>query len=154
MEKLQILKIDFLFRNHLHRDVVDGFSLVEMIIAVIIVGVIAAFAIPKYTKYIGRTYSDDAFNQLTAIHNANNEYYLKSKPKSYWPGSAGSYNVTAINTNLGLNVIENGMTYSCSGTTSTFTCTAVRSASNPFTITITEAPVSTTNPSCTSGACP
>ena len=135
-------------------DLPKGFSLMEMMVAIVIVGAVAAFAIPKYTKYAAVTYRDDAIRQLTAIYNVNNEYYLKAKPKAYWPGVSGSYDVTQINTNLGLNVVQNGMTYSCSGSSSTFTCTAVRNSANPFTITVTEVPLSATNPGCTSGACP
>ena len=131
-----------------------AFSLVELMVAVVVVGTIATFAIPKYTRYTERTYRDDAIKQLTVIYIANNEYYLKSNPKSYWPGAGGNFDVSAINSNLGLTIIENGMTYTCAGTSATFTCTAVRNAATPFTITVTQAALSAANPSCTSGACP
>ncbi len=132
-----------------------AFTIMEILIVVIIVGVMAAFAIPNYGRSVSQSHLQDAMMQLSAIRTANQVYYARTG--AYWPPS-GSNGVTAINSNLSLNIIENGMTYTCGpGATvgTTFTCTAVTSGAGSFTTTVTQAPLSTTNPQCTSGsACP
>ena len=133
-----------------------GFTLIELITVVIIIGVIAAFAIPSYQTAIERTHRRDAETNLMNIHSANKIY--NSENNNYWPNTGVSQDVNAINSALKLSIIPNGMTYSCTGTASTFTCTAVRNPSI-YTITITQTPISlnpSTNPSCTNGTgtCP
>lgn len=128
-----------------------AFTIMEILIVVIIVGVIAAFAIPNYGRSVAQTHLQDAVMQLSAIRTANQVYYARTG--AYWPPS-GSNNVSAINSNLSLNIIENGMTYTCTGTGTTFNCTAVTTGGSSFTTTVTQAPLSTTNPQCTAGSCP
>lgn len=131
-----------------------AFTIMEILIVVIIIGVIAAFAIPNYGKSVAQSRLQDAILQLSAIRTANQVYYARTG--SYWPPS-GTENVAAINSNLSLNIIENGQTYSCTGTGATFSCSAVTLPLGPssFTTTVTQAPLSTTNPQCTSGTtCP
>ena len=133
-----------------------GFTLMELMVVVTIVGLVAAFAIPDYTKSVEKTHLKDAQNNLMLIHAAQQMYFAQNN-NIYWPGGAGAAGaLAAINSGLGLNIIANGMTYSCSQTlTTNFTCTAVRTGATAFTVTITEAAVSLgTNPSCTAGACP
>lgn len=135
-----------------------AFTLTEIMVVVIILGVMASFVLPNYTKSIDRGYRRDAETQLTTIWSADQIY--RSQNGQYWPSdnnSGAGYDITAINNTLGLGIIPNGMTYSCVGAApdathpfGSFTCTAVR---GPFTITITEAQINDSNPSC-SGTCP
>ena len=126
-----------------------AFTIMEIMVVVIILGVIAGFAIPNFSKSIERTHMTDAINQLQAIHSADQIYFARTR--AYWPATAVN-DVTAINTALSTNIIENGMAYNCSGDGTSFTCTATRTGST-FVVTVTEAPLSDTNPACT-GACP
>ncbi len=133
-----------------------SFTLTELMIVVVIIGIIAGFAIPNFTRAVERAHRRDAVVQLTNVHAANQIF--RAENGSYWP-SADNQNLAAINAALDLSILPNGMTYECDigggpvGTT--FTCTAVRDAPAPsFTVTVTQAPVSGTNPSCTAGACP
>jgi prepilin-type N-terminal cleavage/methylation domain-containing protein len=129
-----------------------AFTIMEILIVVVIIGVIAAFAIPNYGRSVAQTHLQDAIIQLSAIRTANQVYYARTG--AYWPPS-GSNNVAAINSNLSLNIIENGMTYTCTGTGTAFSCTAVTPGIGSFTTTVTQAALSATNPQCTSGsACP
>ncbi len=129
----------------------------EILVVVIIAGIIAAFAIPNYGGSISRTHFQDAVMQLSAIRTANQIYFARTS--SYWP-TAANQDIAAINTALSLNIIANSVTYTCGpglpvGTA--FTCTADYAGTNPFTLTVTEAPLSTTNPQnprCTAGTCP
>lgn len=131
-----------------------AFTLIELIAAVIIIAIIAAFAVPNYTKTIERAHLKDATANLIAVHAA--QQVRNSEEGEYYPDTAITVNTAAINTNLKLNIIEQGMTYSCTGTNgTTFTCDAVRSGSSPYTVRVTQAPLSVTNPQCISGAsCP
>lgn len=129
-----------------------AFTLLELIVVIVIIGIIASFAIPNYQNSIERAHERDAILNLTALHSSNQVY--RSQTGSYWP-SSNNQDVVAINSNLGLNILENGMTYECDGNGTTFTCTAVRNApANSFTVTVTQQVISATNPSCTAGSCP
>lgn len=122
----------------------------ELMIVVSILGVIAAFAIPNYTKSVERSHRRDAETQLTTIWSANQIY--RAQNGNYWPNDAAGRGIADINNDLGLGIIPNGMTYSCAGA---FTCTAARQPpAASFTITVTEAQIDGSNPSCTAGSCP
>lgn len=132
-----------------------GFTITEIIITVIIMAAIAAFAIPSYQRAIEQAHLRDSIAQLKSMHAANQIYKTTTDTDDYWPPDAGPYNLADINTDLGLNIIANGMTYTCVGTDgSAYTCTAVRQSASPFTVTLTEDPLSAANPACTAGACP
>lgn len=129
-----------------------AFTIMEILIVVIILGIIAAFAIPNYGRSVAQSHLQDAIMQLSAIRTANQIYYARTG--AYWPPS-GTKNVSEINSSLSLNIIENDMSYTCTGTGTTFTCDAVSSGGSSFTTRVTQAPLSTTNPQCISGAaCP
>jgi len=91
-----------------------AFTLIELMIVLVILGLIAAFAIPNYNNAITASRMDDAEIQLRAIHAANRIYRLQSTNSQYWPTSANQ-DINAINTNLGLNIIPNNITYQCDG---------------------------------------
>lgn len=122
-----------------------GFTLTELIVVVVVLGIMAGFAIPNYTKSIDRSYRKDGTVNLTAIYAAEQIYYNNNNG-SYWPAS-GSGDVSAINSNLGLGILSNNLTYSCSGNGATFSCTAIRGS---MTLTVTQA---SATPTC-SGSCP
>jgi prepilin-type N-terminal cleavage/methylation domain-containing protein len=126
-----------------------GFTLTELIIVVVVLGIMAGFAIPNYTKSIDRSYHKDGTVNLTAIYAAEQIYYNNNNG-SYWPAS-GSGDVSAINSNLGLGILSNNLTYSCSGSGGAFSCTATRTT-GPGTMTLSVTQASAT-PTC-SGYCP
>ena len=128
-----------------------AFTLIELIAVVIIVAIVAAFAIPNYTKTIERAHLKDATGNLIAVHAAQQVRY--SEQGKYWPESATTVDLASINTNLKLNIIAQSMTYTCTGnaTGTTFTCDAVRSGSAPYTVRATQAVLSAGNPTCISG---
>ena len=129
-----------------------SFTLVELLAVIMIIAAVAGFAIPNYSRSVERAHEQDGLTQLRAIHAANQIF--NARTNSYWPADAGAYTVNDINTNLGLNIIESGMAYACSGTDgTTFDCTATR-AGGSFTLTVDENPLSAANPSCTGGDCP
>lgn len=52
-----------------------GFSLVELLIVIVIIGIIAAFAYPSYRNHIVRTHRSDAIKALTTL-SINQERFL------------------------------------------------------------------------------
>lgn len=124
----------------------------ELMVVTIIIAIIAGFAIPNYQKSVERAYQRDAIANLTTLHGANRIY--RAAQGFYWPQS-GSATYVAINNALGINLIENGLSYTMGGDGNTFTATAVRwGPASVFTVTATEVDVSPTNPQCTAGSCP
>ncbi len=131
-----------------------GFTILELIAVVIIIAIIAGFAIPSYQKTLEKTYRKQATADLIAVHAAQQIKY--SEDTQYYPNSATTVTVASINSNLRLNLIEQGMVYTCTGVAGggSFTCDAVRFASPVWTLRVTSAALSASNPTCQSGPCP
>ena len=89
-----------------------GFSLVELAVVVIIIGVLAAFGVPRFRDAVERSKASEAFSFLSAIRSAQERYqarqgqYAKSlgsldismSPPAYFRDVAGNNlgNTTAI----------------------------------------------------------
>ena len=56
------------------RSAVRGFSLIELMVAVVVVGILAAIAFPAYTKYVQRSRRADATATLGALQQAQERY--------------------------------------------------------------------------------
>lgn len=123
-----------------------GFTLMEILVVVVMLGIMAGFALPAYNNSLRKANERDATINLIAIHGA--QMVREARTGAYWDGGAG--NTASINTNLGLNIVENDVTYSCNGT---FTCTATHTG-GAFTISVTQAAIQKyVNPTC-SLTCP
>lgn len=80
-----------------------GFTLLEILITVIIIGILTAIAIPNYTKSRERSLDKEAQIVLNLIHAAEKMYYMKTT--SYYPSVAStSVDVSNLNSNLRLNL--------------------------------------------------
>ena len=51
-----------------------GFSLIELLIALAIIGILAAICYPSYQHYVLRSYRSDAITQLLQLANAQEQY--------------------------------------------------------------------------------
>lgn len=93
-----------------------GFTLIELMIAVAIVGILAAVAIPSYNNYVARSRIADATSQLSDLRLRMEQF--RQDNRTYLAGVActvGDYSSASFS-------------YSCAGTASTFTWTATNIA--------------------------
>jgi prepilin-type N-terminal cleavage/methylation domain-containing protein len=51
-----------------------GFTLVELAVVIVIIGVLAAFGIPQFLKSVERTKAAEAFNYLAAVRSAQERF--------------------------------------------------------------------------------
>ena len=55
----------------------SGFSLVELAVVVVIIGALAAFAVPRFRASVERSKAAEAFNYLSAVQAAQERYHAR-----------------------------------------------------------------------------
>ncbi|MFQ6610178.1 MAG: prepilin-type N-terminal cleavage/methylation domain-containing protein [Fidelibacterota bacterium] len=60
--------------NKLKQRLQNGFTLIEVLIVVVIIGILVAIAVPTYAKYVQKGYASDAKVSIKAILNAASVY--------------------------------------------------------------------------------
>ncbi|MBQ8032856.1 MAG: prepilin-type N-terminal cleavage/methylation domain-containing protein, partial [Elusimicrobiaceae bacterium] len=66
----QVRQYPYLIRLH-------GFTLIELLVVVLIIGILAAVAVPQYQKVVKRTRGREVLVALDALEKAQALYYLK-----------------------------------------------------------------------------
>ncbi|PIQ87845.1 MAG: hypothetical protein COV73_01975 [Candidatus Omnitrophica bacterium CG11_big_fil_rev_8_21_14_0_20_43_6] len=97
-----------------------GFTLIELIIVIIIVGILATIGMTQYTKVVEKGRAAEARQILGSLRSAQNAYYLEY----------GLYTGTMANLGVGAGAcdVDHFFGYTCAGTG---TCTATRCTAAP-----------------------
>lgn len=112
---------------------ITGFTLIELMIVIAIIGIIAAIAIPAYTGYIATARLAEAKNNIAALKLAEEEYYLENNVYFY-DTSDDNANLASASGNLwSASKGEGGVnfTYTVSGTSPNYTITATGNSGTP-----------------------
>lgn len=69
-----------------------GFTLIEMLIALAVVGILTTIALPSYTAYLTRTRLTEAFTTLAAIQPTAEQYWSNNRTFDGLPAPAATTN--------------------------------------------------------------
>lgn len=138
------------YRKHLR-----GFTLMELLITVAIIGILSAIAIPAYRDYVRRGRTTEATSALATIRLKLEQYFQDGAPQTY----VGLVDAACVPIAAGVGpyVTPRYFTYACVTTPTTYTITATGNAATGmggyvYTITDTGAKTSTLYDG-TTGAC-
>jgi type II secretory pathway pseudopilin PulG len=129
-----------------------GITLMEIIFIIIIIGVMAALAVPNFTSPNEQARAVNVKNTLLAIYSAQKNYY--NNHNAFCLNDCNS--LQTINTNLSLEIPDdNSFDYVCENDASGFICTATRkNGAGDLELTVKNMPIqltgATPNPTCAS----
>lgn len=116
-----------------------GFTLMEIIVVMVIIGILAAISVPIYTTIVVQGSAKAAQNNLITIYNAQKNYYFSNG--AYCTSANGVCNsLNSINTTLALNLIDNNFTYTCNNAAG-FICTATNNSDSRLVLTLSNNPI-------------
>lgn len=107
-----------------------GFTLIELMIVVIVIGILAAIAIPSYQSYVRRTYCEDAKATLIGAGNMMERY--RAQENSYTGADLGAYSQSPVDGNAQFTIAISAST----ATTYTLTATPTGSLAGSGTLTL------------------
>jgi len=76
----------------------SGFTLIELMIVVAIIGILAAIAVPAYQDYTRRTHVSEGINLGALVKTAISEYYLS---ENIWPTDNATVGIAPSNQMIG-----------------------------------------------------
>jgi len=112
----------------------NGFTLIELMITVVIIGILAAIAYPSYTQYIKQSRRSDAFTALTQLANNLEKFY--SQCSAYTTDITTTGGVSCTTPTSGPGTLGLGSNQSPNG----YYTLSIATGTPPYTITATANP--------------
>lgn len=116
--------------------VAGGFTLVELAVVIIIIGVLAAFAVPRFLDSVERSKAAESFNYLSAVRAAQERYQVRQgtyaddltaldiqmpTPKYFTPGTPAAGSTGSLEDSWTLTLTRTGSAAGYGEYTVTFT---------------------------------
>ncbi|MCX5674918.1 MAG: prepilin-type N-terminal cleavage/methylation domain-containing protein [Planctomycetota bacterium] len=114
-----------------------GFTLVELAVVVVIIGVLAAFAVPRFLASVERSKAAESFNYLSSIQAAQERYHAR---QSTYAADLDDIDIKMTNLKyFTVGTVEAGSTASLEDSwTLTLTRTGASAGYGAYTVTFTE----------------
>jgi type IV pilus assembly protein PilE len=87
---------------------VQGFTLIELMIVVLIVGVLAAVAVPSYQKYTRKAHRTEAETFMMTLAQLEQQYFLDSRTYASTIAALNTTTPTSVQSNYTLSITPQG----------------------------------------------